>query len=77
MSMYFKYLDALSEQPVKPKETLVEITEELKKHDEPDGEHFQRVQEFNSTVFWLTKVIMDGLPETVEKFYKEVKGVLK
>ncbi len=77
MSGLTKYCDELAEQSVDARETLQEIARELEKHDDRDGEHFQRVQEFNSAVFWLTKVIMEGLPEAVEKFYGEVKGVLK
>ncbi len=77
MSGLSKCLDELAEQSENARETLEEIIRELKKHDEQNGEHFQRVQEFNSTVFWLSKVIMEGLPEAVEEFSREVKGLLE
>ncbi len=77
MSGLSKYLDEMGEQDEEVRQTLTEITQDLCKHDAEDGEHFQRVQEFNSVVFWLTKVVNDGLPEAIDEFSKEVKGVLK
>lgn len=48
---------------------LLEICNILEGAEDQGG---QRVQEFNSTVYWLTKVNSDGLGETVQSFYKEV-----
>lgn len=70
-------MDETWEESEEVRAVLRDITEDLCKHDAEDGEHFQRVQEFNSVVYWLTKVITEGLPEAIDEFSKEVKGVLK
>ena len=60
----------------KASDTLLFLSTMLEEHDDRGGNHFQRVQEFNTVFFWLTKALEDGLPETVNNFYNEVKGVL-
>lgn len=48
---------------------LIEIANIL---EGAEDQNAQRVQEFNSTLFWLMQAETNGMADTVAKFHKEV-----
>ena len=59
------------------KDDLLEIARLLSKYSDVGGDNYRRTYEFNSVFFWLMGVVQNGLTDTVDNFYNEVKGVLK
>jgi hypothetical protein len=73
-----KYLDAMQEVEADASSVLQEVAHRLEKYDEQGklGTNYQRIQEWNSVLFWLTQALTEGLPEAIDKLNEETKEVL-
>ncbi|MCK5219717.1 hypothetical protein KAR10_09345 [bacterium] len=56
------------------RKVLLEVATVLQEKEERD---VQRIQELNSTVYWLTLAATEGLGQAVSKFSKEVMEAVK